>query len=276
MQELIKKLQDEIAALEMEFRVELPREILKARAHGDLKENAEYHAAKERQGIVNARLNQLNGRLREISMIDMTKLPRDRAGLCSEVIVLDVDKDIKVKYTLVTSEEVDVAKGLISTSSPIGRSLLGKQVGDEVRVTIEIIQRNGEHVEVAIVCCFQSPGDVPDSEADQVGSTATFPIHFATSFGEEGVGGVYVGGVDQGHCCQGRGLSCRSQRIDEDQGGCGVGSVLADFSFGGHQDNIGIPEQDVVVAGHLVGGSAGGIIRDVFDDAVAGSFDRGQ
>ena len=77
MQELIKKLKEEIAALEIEFRVELPREILKARAHGDLKENAEYHAAKERQGIVNARLNQLNGRLREISMIDVTKLPRD-------------------------------------------------------------------------------------------------------------------------------------------------------------------------------------------------------
>jgi len=136
MQELIKKLKEEIAALEVEFRVELPREILKARAHGDLKENAEYHAAKERQGIVNARLNQLNGRLREISMIDMTKLPRDRAGLCSEVVVLDVDKDIKAKYTLVTSEEVDVAKGLISTSSPIGRALLGKQVGDEVRIQI--------------------------------------------------------------------------------------------------------------------------------------------
>ena len=136
MQELIKKLKDEIAALEVEFRIELPREILKARAHGDLKENAEYHAAKERQGLVNARLNQLNGRLREISMIDMTKLPRDKAGLCSEVTVLDVDKDIKVKYTLVTSEEVDVAKGLISTSSPIGRSLLGKQVGDEVRIQI--------------------------------------------------------------------------------------------------------------------------------------------
>jgi transcription elongation factor GreA len=136
MQELIKKLKDEIAALEIEFRIELPREILKARAHGDLKENAEYHAAKERQGIVNARLNQLNGRLREISMIDITKLPRDRAGLCSEVVVLDVDKDIKVKYTLVTSEEVDVVKGLISTSSPIGRSLLGKQVGDEVRIQI--------------------------------------------------------------------------------------------------------------------------------------------
>jgi transcription elongation factor GreA len=159
MQELIKKLQDEIAALELEFRVELPREILKARAHGDLKENAEYHAAKERQGLVNARLNQLNGRLREISMIDTTKLPRDKVGLCSEVIVLDVDKDIKVKYTLVTSEEVDVAKGLISTSSPIGRSLLGKQVGDEVRIQIPGGLRVMEIVELKTIHDL-TPGDV--------------------------------------------------------------------------------------------------------------------
>jgi transcription elongation factor GreA len=159
MQELIKKLKEEIAALEVEFRVELPREILKARAHGDLKENAEYHAAKERQGIVNARLNQLNGRLREISMIDITKLPRDKVGLCSEVIVLDVDKDIKVKYTLVTSEEVDVAKGLISTSSPIGRSLLGKRVGDEVRIQIPDGLRVMEIVELKTIHDL-APGDV--------------------------------------------------------------------------------------------------------------------
>jgi transcription elongation factor GreA len=159
MQELIKKLKEEIAALEIEFRVELPREILKARAHGDLKENAEYHAAKERQGIVNARLNQLNGRLREISMIDITKLPKDRAGLCSEVVVLDVDKDVKVKYTLVTSEEVDVAKGLISTSSPIGRSLLGKQVGDEVRIQIPGGVRVMEIVELKTIHEL-NPGDL--------------------------------------------------------------------------------------------------------------------
>ena len=159
MEELIKKLKDEIAALEIEFRIELPREILKARAHGDLKENAEYHAAKERQGIVNARLNQLNGRLREISMIDITKLPHDKAGLCSEVIVLDIDKDIKVKYTLVTSEEVDVAKGLISTSSPIGRSLLGKQVGDEVRIQIPGGVRVMEIVELKTIHDL-TPGDV--------------------------------------------------------------------------------------------------------------------
>jgi transcription elongation factor GreA len=136
MEELIKKLQDEIAALENELRIELPRAILTAREHGDLSENAEYHSAKERQGLVNARLGQLKGRLRELSMIDMSTIPRDRVGLGSTVTVLDIDKDEKVKYKLVTSEEVDVAKGKISTSSPIGRGLLGKRVGDSVKIQI--------------------------------------------------------------------------------------------------------------------------------------------
>jgi transcription elongation factor GreA len=136
MEDLIKKLQGEIAALENELRIELPREILKARAHGDLSENAEYHAAKERQGYVNARLNQLNGRLRELSMVDMSSIPHDRAGLGSTVVVLDINKDEKIRYKLVTSEEVDVSKGTISTSSPIGRGLLGKKVGESVNITI--------------------------------------------------------------------------------------------------------------------------------------------
>ena len=136
MVDLIKKIQDEIAALDNELRIELPKEILKARAHGDLSENAEYHAAKERQGYVNARLGQLNARLRELSMIDMTKIPRDRVGLGSTVVVLDLTKDEEIQYKLVTSEDVDVAKGLISTSSPIGRGLLGKVVGDTVKIQI--------------------------------------------------------------------------------------------------------------------------------------------
>src|SRR3954454_21537882 len=110
MTDLKKKLQDEIAALEYEMHVELPKEILKARAHGDLKENAEYHAAKERQGMVNARLNQLNARLRELSMIDMSKIPHDRVGLGSTVMVLDLGKDERIKYKLVTSEDVDAKK----------------------------------------------------------------------------------------------------------------------------------------------------------------------
>jgi transcription elongation factor GreA len=134
MEDLKKKLQEEIAALEYELRNELPKEILKARAHGDLSENAEYHAAKERQAYVNARLGQLQGRMREFSMIDMSKIPRDRVGLGSEVGVLDVDKDEEHIYFLVTSEEADVSKGKISTSSPIGRGLLGKRVGDAAKI----------------------------------------------------------------------------------------------------------------------------------------------
>src|ERR1700761_7170845 len=136
MEDLKKKLQDEISALEYELRNELPKEILKARAHGDLSENAEYHAAKERQAYVNARLGQLQSRLREFSMIDMSKIPRDRVGLGSHVVVLDLIKDKEYTYSLVTSEEADFANGKISTSSPIGRGLLGKKVGDTVKIQI--------------------------------------------------------------------------------------------------------------------------------------------
>ncbi|MGB6945531.1 MAG: transcription elongation factor GreA [Bryobacteraceae bacterium] len=136
MLDLKKKLEEEIAALDMELRVELPREISKARAHGDLSENAEYHAAKERQGIVNMRLGQLRARMRELSMIDMSRIPRDRVGLGSTVTVLDLTKEEEVTYRLLTSEEADVAQGRISTTSPIGRALLGKQVGDTVKVLI--------------------------------------------------------------------------------------------------------------------------------------------
>ena len=129
-----KKLQDEITALEYELRNELPKEILKARAHGDLSENAEFHAAKERQGFVNARMNQLTQRLAEMSMIDFSKIPHDRAGLGSTLVVLDVKRDEEVTYRLVTTEEADAANGKVSTTSPIGRALLGKQEGDSVRV----------------------------------------------------------------------------------------------------------------------------------------------
>ena len=151
MLDLIKKLQDEIAVLENEFRVELPREILKARAHGDLSENAEYHAAKERQSYVHARVGQLANRLRDLSMIDMSKIPTDRVGLGSAVVVLDVNKDEKIRYKLVTSEDVDVAKGMISTSSPIGRGLLGKQVGDTVKIQIPGGLREMEIVELITI-----------------------------------------------------------------------------------------------------------------------------
>src|SRR5215469_16590829 len=134
MNDLKKKLQDEITTLEYELHVELPKEILKARAHGDLSENAEYHAAKERQGLVNARLGHLRKRLADLSMIDLTKIPHDKVGLGSTVVVLDTKRDEELTYNLVTSEEADAANGKISTTSPIGRALLGKEVGDVARV----------------------------------------------------------------------------------------------------------------------------------------------
>ena len=134
--DLKKKLQDEIDALKYELHNQLPMEIRRAREHGDLSENAEYHAAKERQGMVNARLNQLVRRLAAVSMVDMSKIPRDRVGLGSEVTVLDVNKDEEVTYNIVTSEEADATAGRISTSSPIGRGLIGKEVGDVVKIQI--------------------------------------------------------------------------------------------------------------------------------------------
>lgn len=136
MEDLKKKLQDEIAALEYELRNELPKEILKAREHGDLSENAEYHAAKERQAFVNAKLGQVQARLRDFSMIDFSKIPRDRVGLGSQVVVLDLTKDEEFTYHLVTSEEANATAGKISTSSPIGKGLLGKRVGDTVKIQI--------------------------------------------------------------------------------------------------------------------------------------------
>jgi transcription elongation factor GreA len=125
-----KKLEEEIKVLEYELTNELPKEIKKAAALGDLSENAEYHMAKQRQEFVNARLGQLKKRLGELAMINLTNLPKDKVAFGSTVKVYDNTKDEELEYKLVTSEEADVAKGLISTTSPIGRSLMGKRVGD--------------------------------------------------------------------------------------------------------------------------------------------------
>ena len=128
------KLQNEIDALEHELNLELPKELMKARAHGDLSENAEYKYAKERQGYVSARLGQLKKRMGDIGMLNLNNIPADRAGYGSRVWLRDLNKDAEVEYKLVTSEEADAAQGMISTTSPIGRALLGKRKGDEVKV----------------------------------------------------------------------------------------------------------------------------------------------
>ena len=131
-----KKLEEEIQALEKELREELPKALKTAAALGDLSENADYSAARERQDFVRVRLGQLKQRLADLSMINFDKIPRDRISLGSKVVVLDVDKNEEVTYKLVTSEDADAPKGLISTTSPIGRSFLNKREGDTVEVKI--------------------------------------------------------------------------------------------------------------------------------------------
>jgi transcription elongation factor GreA len=125
-----KQLLEEIKQLEHELTHELPAEIKKAVALGDLSENAEYHMAKQRQEFVNARLGQLKKRMGDLALVNLANIPRDRVAFGSKVLVYDTSKDEKIEYKLVTSEESDVTKGLISTTSPIGKSLVGKQVGD--------------------------------------------------------------------------------------------------------------------------------------------------
>ncbi len=125
-----KKLEEEIQTLEYELNVELPRELKKAAALGDLSENAEYHMAKQRQEFVRARLGQLKKRMADLSLVNLNNIPKDRAALGSTVLVYDSTKETEIEYKLVTSEESDVNKGLVSTTSPIGRALMGKRVGD--------------------------------------------------------------------------------------------------------------------------------------------------
>jgi transcription elongation factor GreA len=129
-----KKLQEEIEALEHELQHELPKELKRARALGDLSENAEFHMAKQRQDYVSARLGQLKRRMADLSLVNMNNIPKDRAALGSTVRVYDATKDQELEYRLVTSEESDVDKGLISTTSPIGRALIGKKAGDTAMV----------------------------------------------------------------------------------------------------------------------------------------------
>ena len=125
-----KKLQEEITLLEHELTTELPAEIKKAVALGDLSENAEYHMAKQRQVFVNARLGQLKKRMAELSLVNLANIPRDKVAFGASIVVFDSTKNEELTYKLVTSEESDVTKGLISTTSPIGRALVGKKVGD--------------------------------------------------------------------------------------------------------------------------------------------------
>jgi len=125
-----KKLEEQIRVLEHELTHELPLEIKKAASLGDLSENAEYHMAKQRQVFVNARLGQLKARMGELALVNLANIPKDKIAFGSTVVVFDTTKNEEITYKLVTSEESDVNQGLISTTSPIGRGLVGKRVGD--------------------------------------------------------------------------------------------------------------------------------------------------
>jgi len=150
-QHIWKKLEDEIKTLEHELNHELPKELKKAVAMGDLSENAEYHMAKQRQEFVRARLGQLKKRMGELSLVNLTNIPKDKVAFGSTVKVYDSTKDEEIEYKLVTSEESDVTKGLISTTSPIGRSLMGKKVGDEVVVVTPTGKRELEILKLSTI-----------------------------------------------------------------------------------------------------------------------------
>jgi transcription elongation factor GreA len=155
-EQLKKKLQEEISALEHELSHELPKELKKAVALGDLSENAEYHMAKQRQEFVKARIRQLGRRLADLSLINMNNIPKDKVGLGSTVKVYDSVKEEEIEYKLVTSEETDVGSGKISTTSPIGRALLNKKVGD----TAMVVTPNGnrEMEILSLITLFDETG----------------------------------------------------------------------------------------------------------------------
>ena len=147
---ILKKIEAEISALERELYIELPKEIQRARELGDLRENAEYKAAKERQGIVQARIAMLSKRASEIAMMNLDRIPKGKAGFGSTVHLRSESGKIIV-YQLVMPEEADVEKGLISASSPIGRAILNKQEGDEITVTTPNGVREFELVKLSTI-----------------------------------------------------------------------------------------------------------------------------
>jgi transcription elongation factor GreA len=151
LQKVKQKLLDEISLLEHELNIDLPKEIAVARAHGDLSENAEYKYAKERQGFVNARIAQLKRRMGDLGMLNLNNIPKDRSGYGSRILVLDVHREVKIEYKLVSSEEADAEKGHISTTSPIGKALLNCKVGDEIEVATPAGKKEFEVVRLVTI-----------------------------------------------------------------------------------------------------------------------------
>jgi transcription elongation factor GreA len=146
-----KRLEDEIKTLDYELKVTLPKEILRAREHGDLRENAEYKAAKERQSFLQARIGQLHSRLAALSMVNLDRIPKGKVGLGSKVALRDTGTGEEVAYELVTPEEADPTKGRISPSSPIGKCLLNHEPGDTIEVKVPSGTREFELTELVTI-----------------------------------------------------------------------------------------------------------------------------
>jgi len=148
LEEIRQKLEDEIELLVTELNVELPEIIRKAVELGDLRENAEYKSALERQVFVQARLNHLSQRMQEISNIDVKAMPADRVGFGSTVKVRDFHLDEEVTFTIVTGDFMDLDKGHISMASPIGKGLMGAKQDEEVTVELPVGPRKFRIVEL--------------------------------------------------------------------------------------------------------------------------------
>jgi transcription elongation factor GreA len=149
--EIKQKIQDELRQLESELRTEIPHDLKIAVAMGDLSENAEYTAARNRQDYVRARIANLRKRLADVSMIDISRLPHDKVGYGSTVLLYDVDTGDEVTYKLVMAEDADVTQKKISTSSPVGRGLMGRSEGDEVEVTTPAGKRRFEIIKLTTI-----------------------------------------------------------------------------------------------------------------------------
>jgi transcription elongation factor GreA len=146
---LIKRFEDEIVLLERELKHELPKEIQRARELGDLRENAEYQAAKERQRFVEARVSMLRARVGQIQLMSLDRIPRDKAGFGSKITVVELGRE--AVYELVMPEDANPDDGLISIASPIGRALSGKEAGDEVKVPTPAGVRTFEILELITI-----------------------------------------------------------------------------------------------------------------------------
>ena len=161
--EIVKKLEEDLEKLNRELRIDLPKELQKAAAYGDLSENAEYDAAKQRKMFVESRIGQLQKRISEITSINLRSIPQDKVGLGSRLILSDLDSDEEVIYTFVFPEEVDPENGKISLASPIGKSLVGKEEGDEVTVITPKGRRKFEIIELKTIHDLAADTNPPEA-----------------------------------------------------------------------------------------------------------------